>query len=165
MHMLDGSPNSTDLKQPLTRLWLLVGGWLLFGLGLIGIALPLLPTTVFWIGAVWCWTRSAPQLSRRILSHPRFGQPVYLFIAYGVMTRPGKWMALSGMTVGYALLHLLSHPDWIVSLSVALILLLAGAWLWQRPEPIAASPTRHNILNYNNFSEKLSSTPPRRGCD
>jgi uncharacterized membrane protein YbaN (DUF454 family) len=144
MHNPDNTPNSAGLKQRPARPWLLVGGWLLFGLGLIGIALPVLPTTVFWIGAVWCWSRSAPQLSRRILSHPRFGQPVHLFIEHGVMTRPGKWMALSGMTIGYLLLHLLSHPDWIVSLSVGLILLLVGVWLWQRPEPIMSSQSQQN---------------------
>jgi uncharacterized membrane protein YbaN (DUF454 family) len=124
-----------DQKRKTPRPWLLASGWFLFVLGVVGIALPVMPTTIFWIGAVWCWSRSAPHLTRRILSHPRFGHPVYLFIEYGEMTRQGKWMACCGMAIGYTLLQLLNQPDWPVSLMVGLSLLLIAAWLWQRPEP------------------------------
>jgi uncharacterized membrane protein YbaN (DUF454 family) len=115
--------------------WLTAAGWLLFALGLVGIFLPVLPTTVFWIGAVWCWSRSAPHLTRRILSHPRFGRPVLLFVEQGQMTRQGKWTALAGIAAGFALLHLLTQPPWYVSLSLGLLLALIALWLWQRPEP------------------------------
>lgn len=120
------------------KLWLMLCGWILFGLGTVGIALPVMPTTIFWIGAVWCWSRSAPHLTRRILSHPRFGQPVQLFLDQGMMTRSGKWLALAGMTIGFLLLHLISRPDGSVSLLVALTLLAVGTWLWFRPEPAPA---------------------------
>jgi uncharacterized membrane protein YbaN (DUF454 family) len=134
---------------------LLVGGWLLFALGLIGIALPLLPTTVFWIGAVWCWSRSAPHLTRRVLSHPRFGKPVYLFIEKGEMSRSGKWMAFAGMAVGYALLHLINRPDSTVSLILGFTLLLVGVWLWLRPEPRFSPPSQQ---------QGLTCTKPTRHC-
>ncbi|MES9942129.1 MAG: YbaN family protein [Candidatus Thiodiazotropha sp. 6PLUC2] len=133
-----GRKNSAT-EHPLSKLWLLAVGWLLFGLGVIGIVLPLMPTTIFWIGAVWCWSRSAPHLTKRILAHPRFGQPVYLFITYGQMTRTGKWMSLVGMTVGFALFQLLGNPGWPISLGVCLILALVAIWLWQRPEPVFSS--------------------------
>ncbi|MEJ2692417.1 MAG: YbaN family protein, partial [Candidatus Thiodiazotropha sp.] len=135
MSMTQSDPLGDKPQRRASRPWLLAGGWLLFGLGVIGIALPVMPTTVFWIGAVWCWSRSAPQLTRRILSHPRFGQPVYLFIEYGVMTRLGKWAAISGIAFGYLLLQLLGRPDWPVSLVLGLTLALIAVWLWQHPEP------------------------------
>jgi hypothetical protein len=125
-----------DSNADRPRIWLLAGGWLLFALGGVGIALPVLPTTVFWIGAIWCWSRSAPHLTRRILSHPRFGRPVYLFIEHGAMTRQGKWTALGGMSLGFALLHLLGRPQWPVSLLVGIGLLTVAGWLWRRPEPL-----------------------------
>jgi uncharacterized membrane protein YbaN (DUF454 family) len=137
MSLLNNTSNNAELEPPPTRPWLLVGGWLLFALGLIGIALPLLPTTVFWIGAVWCWSRSAPRLTNRILSHPRFGQPVSLFIKHGQISRSGKWMALGGMAISYALLQLLSRPNWTVSLWLGLTLVLIIIWLWKRPEPLS----------------------------
>lgn len=128
-----------------TRLWLIAGGWLLFGLGLVGIFLPVLPTTVFWIGAVWCWSRSSPRLSRYILSHPRFGQPVALFLEKGQISRRGKWTATAGMAAGLALLHLFSEPAWQISLLVALTLALVGLWLWRRPEADAMPPSASEL--------------------
>lgn len=135
MSMTKSEPRDDEPQLRASRPWLLAGGWLLFGLGVIGIALPVMPTTVFWIGAVWCWSRSAPRLTRRILSHPRFGQPVYLFIEYGVMTRLGKWAAIGGIAFGYLLLQLLGRPDWPVSLLLGLTLVAIASWLWFRPEP------------------------------
>ncbi|MEJ2620655.1 MAG: YbaN family protein [Candidatus Thiodiazotropha sp.] len=122
--------------HPVSKAWMLVAGWLLFALGAVGVALPLLPTTIFWIGAVWCWSRSAPHLTKRILSHPRFGQPVYLFITHGQISRIGKSMAVLGMSVGFILFQVVSAPRWEISLVLALVLTLVAIWLWQRPEPL-----------------------------
>jgi uncharacterized membrane protein YbaN (DUF454 family) len=130
-------PRATETTPGASRPWLIAGGWLLFTLGLVGIFLPVLPTTVFWIGAVWCWSRSAPQLTRRILSHPRFGRPVLLFLEQGQISRHGKWTAAAGMAAGFVLLHLLAEPAWLVSLLVGLSLAVVGLWLWQHPEPVA----------------------------
>jgi uncharacterized protein len=118
-----------------SRPWLLVGGWLLFGLGILGIFLPVMPTTIFWIGAVWCWSRSAPHLTQRILSHPHFGKPVQRFIEHGEMTRQGKLAAIGGIGAGFLLLQLFSHPAWPLSLLIALMLSGVATWLWFRPEP------------------------------
>ncbi|MBW9269633.1 MAG: YbaN family protein [Candidatus Thiodiazotropha sp. (ex. Lucinisca nassula)] len=121
--------------HPVSRAWMQLAGWSLFLLGAVGIVLPLLPTTIFWIGAVWCWSRSAPHLTKRILSHPRFGQPVHLFITHGQISRMGKWMAVLGMSLGYVIFQLIGSPGWQLSLAVLLLLTLVAIWLWQRPEP------------------------------
>lgn len=130
-------PAQKNVQSATTRRWLVAGGWLLFALGLVGIALPVMPTTVFWIGAVWCWSRSAPRLTRRILSHPRFGHPVHLFLERGEMTRQGKLAAIGGIAGGYLLLHLMARPAWLTASLVAATLLLVAIWLWSRPEPKA----------------------------
>jgi uncharacterized membrane protein YbaN (DUF454 family) len=143
MDILNGKPN--DPGPSASRPWLIAGGWLLFAIGLVGAFLPVLPTTIFWIGAVWCWSRSAPQLTQRILSHPRFGQPVALFLEHGQMTRQGKWLASAGIAIGFALLHLLSEPGWPVSLLVGLTLAVVGLWLWLRPEPTGLKPEESQL--------------------
>ncbi|MBW9269631.1 MAG: DUF454 family protein [Candidatus Thiodiazotropha sp. (ex. Lucinisca nassula)] len=84
---------------------------------------------------VWCWSRSAPHLTKRILSPPRFGQPAYLFITHGQISRTGKWMAVLGMSVGFANFQIVSSPGWQVSGGLILLLSLVAIWLWQRPEP------------------------------
>jgi uncharacterized membrane protein YbaN (DUF454 family) len=123
--------------HPVSKAWMLAAGWFLFALGAVGIVLPLLPTTIFWIGAVWCWSRSAPHLTKRILAHPRFGQPVYLFITYGQISRVGKWVAVIGMSVGFAIFQIVSYPGWVISVTLILVLALVAVWLWQRPEPLS----------------------------
>jgi uncharacterized membrane protein YbaN (DUF454 family) len=153
------------LTHPTNRPWLLAGGWLLFVLGLIGIALPLLPTTVFWIGAVWCWSRSAPHLTRRILSHPRFGQPVSLFIEKGQMSKSGKWMALGGMAAGFTLLLLINQPGWPISLLLGLTLALIALWLWQRPEPSISSYDSSESLTFSKVKKTISSANLQRDND
>ncbi len=145
--------NSNPQPARRSRPWLLAGGWSLFVLGVVGIFLPVMPTTVFWIGAVWCWSRSAPHLTQRILSHPRFGHPVHLFVAHGMMTRSGKRLAIGGIAAGYLLLHLLGQPTWPVSLLLGLTLALVAGWLWQRPEPAAEPIPQTNGLSISDPAE------------
>ena len=62
--------------SPVAR-WALLGfGGFNFALGAIGLILPVLPTTVFWIVAIGCFSRASPRLAARLVAHPRFGRPV-----------------------------------------------------------------------------------------
>jgi len=63
-----------------TKRWLLaVAGILLVGIGALGVVLPGLPTTVFLLGASWCFTRSCPWLEERIL-RTRFFRPYLRYL-------------------------------------------------------------------------------------
>lgn len=117
------------------RLLLLILGWLCFGLGVIGMFVPLLPTTIFWILAVWCWLRSSPALAARVYGHPTFGPAVRAFIERGEMSRRAKLFAVTGMSVGFLLWWLLSAPAPVWLLAVGLSLAAVAVWLSRRPEP------------------------------
>jgi uncharacterized membrane protein YbaN (DUF454 family) len=53
--------------------WLLAGlGIALVGVGAVGVFLPGLPTTIFLLGASWCFARSCPWLEERLIRVPLF---------------------------------------------------------------------------------------------
>ena len=64
-----------DTRPPNRRLqrWLLAGlGVVLVGIGGVGVFLPGLPTTIFLLGASWCFARSCPWLEERLIRVPLF---------------------------------------------------------------------------------------------
>ncbi len=54
------------------RLFLLMGHTML-GLGIIGIVVPLLPTTVFFLSSAWFYARSSPRWEHWLLNNRYFG--------------------------------------------------------------------------------------------
>lgn len=109
--------------------WRILGFGLL-GLGGLGVVLPILPTTIFWILAALCFARSDPKIRDWIYARPGFGPQVRLFIEDGQMTRTGKNGALAGMALAAGILVFLFHSRWpILAAGLAFIAIGAGVVL------------------------------------
>ncbi len=52
-------------------------GWICVVLGVIGIFLPLLPTTPFILLAAWCFAKSSPRFHHWLISHPKLGPIIH----------------------------------------------------------------------------------------
>ncbi len=125
---MQNSPPNTPTNRLLKAL-----GLVFLGLGALGIFLPLMPTTIFWIIAVWCFASSAPELKRWIHNHPQFGAGVRNFTDHGILSRRGKVYALTGMYGGLALSAWLFALSTTVWAGIGIGLLPVAAYLLTRP--------------------------------
>ncbi|HHI76626.1 MAG TPA: DUF454 domain-containing protein [Gammaproteobacteria bacterium] len=90
----------------MTRHAFLALGWLCVGLGILGVFLPLMPTTVFLLIAAWAFARSSPRWHRWLREHPRFGGLVRGWEEHHAMPARAKlvaWLALGLSWAGTAL--------------------------------------------------------------
>ncbi|MGQ0539225.1 MAG: YbaN family protein, partial [Gemmatimonadaceae bacterium] len=102
------------------RYALLICGTLSLGLGLIGVFVPLLPTTCFLLLAAWCYARSSPRLYDKLLTARVVGPYLQRYRDSRVIPPRVKVAALVMMwiTIGYAVL---TYPNLAVRLTLLAI--------------------------------------------
>ena len=133
---LTGALGVTQLK----RLVYLVAGLVFVGIGGIGIFVPGLPTTVFFIMAAWCFSRSSKRLEQWVLNLPGIGPMVKDYRSGLGMPRRAKVIAIGCIVVAVGLSAGLA----ITKLTVRLIVLAVGAiGVWYVGIRV---PTRETVL-------------------
>lgn len=100
-------------------------------LGIIGIALPLLPTVPFMILAAFCFARANPAWERRLLDHAHFGPHIVAWRTRGAISRRGKAMAVIALVASSAL-GLVMLDGWLAAVPLA-VALISGSWIVTRP--------------------------------
>jgi hypothetical protein len=118
----------------LARLGFLALGGLAAGIGVVGIVVPLLPSTPFFILAAAAFARSSPRLEAWLLRHPRIGPGLVAWRTRRAIPRRAKWAATLGMTGGFAIFWFLREPAGPLLAGVAAALAVVGGWIWSRPD-------------------------------
>ena len=87
---------------------LLIAGVVATVLGLVGIVVPLLPTTPFLLIAAACFMRSSERLYRWLTTHRLFGAYIRNYRDHHAVALPAKLLALALLwgTIGYALFRM-----------------------------------------------------------
>lgn len=120
-------------RRRLLRWGYLVLGCLMVALGLIGAMLPVMPTTIFLILALACFSRASPRLEQKLLDHPRFGPSLRLWRQHGAMSRRAKHYACGGIALGFVLMCA-GRPPWWVIVMVGAFEIGLVVYLVRRPE-------------------------------
>lgn len=101
--------------------------------GLIGIAVPVLPTVPFLIVAAWAAGKGWPALEQRLLEHERYGRSIRLWRERGVVPRRAKVLASTMMLGSAIMLQFTSLALWL-RIAAPLTMFIVALWLWRRPE-------------------------------
>jgi len=117
------------------RRWVWFGaGWCAVGVGSIGIVVPGLPTTVFFIVAASCFARSSPRFERWVLDLPRVGPMVRDYRAgLGMRRRAKGWAIATILVVGALSVLGLRGRVWIAAFVVVLLLAGVAYVVWRVP--------------------------------
>jgi uncharacterized protein len=107
--------------------------WLCVGLGIIGIILPIFPTTPFLLVAVWAFSKSSPEMAEKLRNHPKAGRYIRDWQDHGAIPLVGKVMAISMMTVmAIYLVGFSQLPTW-AGLLACFVLSGVGVYIFTRP--------------------------------
>ena len=99
--------------------------------GLVGIFVPLLPTTPFVLLAAFCFSRGSERCERWLLEHPRFGPMVCDWRERRAVPLRAKQLATVMMALGsvWAAFTLPTRVAWLP----AVICTAVAVWLWRLP--------------------------------
>jgi uncharacterized protein len=121
-----------DSNAPRWRRWLWLGaGVASLALGLIGLALPVVPTVPFVLLAAWCFSRGCRRCERWLLDHPHLGPPILAWRQNRSVPLRAKQVATI-MMAGSSVFTwwLLAWPwRWMPAAMCALVVV----WLWRLP--------------------------------
>ena len=121
-------------------LWLIAGGLSLI-LGIIGIVLPILPTTPFMLLATFCFARSSRRLHSWLINHPRFGPTIQNWHQYGAISKGARIGAVLTM-IGVLLLSVILSFKLVIIIVQASVMLGAATFILTRPFPPASTNSK-----------------------
>ncbi len=122
-----------QIKNPVVRRLFIVLGGVALVVGLIGIPLPVLPTTPFLLLAAALWARSSERLLVWLLTHRRFGPPIVSYRRNGNISTANKALAVTMIGVSMTLAIVYAVPVLPGKIGMAAIGLLVSTWILSRP--------------------------------
>ncbi len=120
------------IQSPVKFAWIIIG-WTVLFLGVLGIFLPVLPTTPFVLLAAFCFSRGSRRLHHWLRHHPRFGRLIRDWENGGAIRTRYKMTATLLIIPLFAYtLFFVPMPAWCKIL-MALIGIFVLMFIWIRP--------------------------------
>ena len=123
----------TDMHLPRPNLLWTLAGLASLGVGIVGIVLPLLPTTPLVLLSAFCFGKGSPRLRAWIHDHAHFGPMIADWRERGAITRRAKVAAITAMVATLAISMALGLAPVLIAIQ-ALCLAGAGTFILTRPD-------------------------------
>ncbi|MDJ0950844.1 MAG: YbaN family protein [Alphaproteobacteria bacterium] len=114
------------------RYGMLAVGWSCVALGLIGLLVPLMPTTVFLLIALWAFSKSSIRFHSWLYSHPRLGRALRDWHQHRIIPTRAKVLALAMIGASAIAIGATVAESWQLAAAVLPLGLVAG-WIATRP--------------------------------
>jgi uncharacterized membrane protein YbaN (DUF454 family) len=121
------------VKNKWIRLILFFIGCISLILGIIGIFLPLLPTTPFLILTAWCFLRCSPKAYAWLHSQSYLSEPLNNWNERGAISTPAKITAISLIGISLLIIWLKTSIFWI-QVSLTCLLFSVSIFILTRPK-------------------------------
>jgi len=129
------------MTQLLTKALLITLGWFFVILGIIGAFLPILPTTVFLIIALFLFARSSPRFHQMLLDNRYFGPGLREWEQHRTIKRQTKRKATVLIIITFAISIALLYERLALQIMLVAIASLLLIYLWNLNETAEATST------------------------
>ncbi|WP_406666817.1 YbaN family protein [Gallaecimonas sp. GXIMD1310] len=119
------------------RIVFVLAGWLAVALGVLGIFLPVLPTTPFILLAAWCFAKGSPRWHQWLRDNRYFGQMVRDWERERGLRRRYRNRAVAMMLVTFAISIYLVPSN---GLRLMLLTIMAAVLVYLYRLPVVAEP-------------------------
>lgn len=124
-------------KSPVIRYSLLTIGWISFVCGMIGILLPVVPTSPFLILSAACFLRSSPRFYYWLINHRWFGIYIrYYLDGEGIPRRAKVMILLMLWVMMLSSAFLIVKIRWVSAVMIG-IAAAVSIYIIRQPEPTA----------------------------
>jgi uncharacterized membrane protein YbaN (DUF454 family) len=125
-------PVSPQVQSKTKKFFLKITGLLFVGLAILGVVLPILPTTPFLLVAAACFAKSSPRLQKKLLANKTFGPLIHEWQQHRSIPRKAKRIALLTMILSVVWSAYLLQS---LMLTVIVFALVIGPFifLWRLP--------------------------------
>jgi uncharacterized membrane protein YbaN (DUF454 family) len=141
---LSKDPHADDIRlhaSPWVRALLVACGLLALVAGLIGVFLPVLPTTPFLLVAAACFARASPSLYRRLADSKTFGPGIREWRRHRSIPWRAKLLAIFLMSVSIATTSVFFVQAWWARAALVATGVAVAIWLYRIPS--RDRPARH----------------------
>lgn len=128
-----------DTDQFLARWTFLAIGWLAVTIGVVGFVLPVLPSTVFFLTALWAFSRGSPRFESWLLNHRLFGPTLQAWRRHHVIPAKAKMLALICMLASLLFITFVIADGWVIPLATGLVMALAIAIIFRFSSRVPAA--------------------------